>query len=146
MKKGVGKPKRRSDCPISFALDIFGDKWSLLIVRDIVFRGKTTYGDFFKSKEHIATNILADRLALLVRAGIIRKTASTKDKRKDIYSLTQKGIDLFPVLLEVSIWSAKYDPRTGAPRAFISKARKDRKYLIKQIKNDIKHNKFLLQE
>lgn len=146
MKQRVSKSKRRSDCPISFALDIFGDKWSLLIVRDIVFRGKASYGAFLKAEEHIATNILADRLALLESAGIIEKTANTTDKRKDIYALTRKGIDLLPVLLEISIWSAKYDPKTGAPREFISQARKDRECLIKQIKHDIKRNKFLFQE
>ena len=146
MKKRAGKPKRRSDCPISFALDIFGDKWSLLIVRDIVLLGKASYGNFLKSKEHIATNILANRLALLESAGIIKKTLNTKDKRKDIYALTRKGIDLLPVLLEISIWSAKYDPKTGASRKFISQARKDRGCLIKQIKNNIRRGRFLFQE
>ena len=137
MKKRTEKSKRRSNCPISFALDIFGDKWSLLIVRDIVFRGKTSYGEFLESQEHIATNILANRLARLENAGIIKKIANTKDKRKDIYMLTQKSIDLLPVLLEISIWSAKYDPKTGAPREFISQARKDRTHLINKIKTNL---------
>jgi DNA-binding HxlR family transcriptional regulator len=146
MKTRAGKPKRRSDCPISCALDIVGDKWSLLIVRDIVLRGKASYGKFLKSAEHIATNILANRLALLEGAGIVKKTLNEEDKRKDIYALTTKGIDLLPMLLEMSIWSAKYDPKTGASREFISQARKDRERLIKQIKSDIKRGKFQFQE
>lgn len=146
MKKKTGKSKRRSDCPISFALDIFGDKWSLLIVRDIIFRGKTSYGEFLESEEHIATNILANRLALLENAEIIEKTAHTKDKRKDIYTLTRKGIDLLPMLLEVSLWSAKYDPQTGAPKKFVSQLKKDKKRLIEQIRVGIKKNKFLFKQ
>ena len=146
MKTGAGKPRRRSDCPISFALDLVGDKWSLLVVRDMLLRGKASYGNFLRSAEHIATNILANRLALLESAGIIRKTLNEEDKRKDIYTLTAKGIDLLPVLLEMSIWSAKYDPKTGASREFISEARKDRQRLIKQIKHDIKRGRFRFQE
>jgi len=137
--------KRRSDCPLSFALDIFGDKWSLLIVRDIMFRGKTSYGEFLKSEEHIATNILADRLALLESAGIIEKTSDTKDKRKDIYTLAQKGIDLLPSLIEITLWSAKYDPKTATPKEFLARARKDKTALIKEIKANLKRNKFLSQ-
>ena len=146
MKTRAGQPKRRSDCPISFALDTVGDKWSLLIVRDIVLRGKASYGDFLKSAEHIATNILANRLVLLESAGIIKKTLNEEDRRKDIYALTTKGIDLLPVLLEMSVWSAKYDPKTGASREFISQARKDRERLIEQIRSDIKRGRFRFQE
>lgn len=142
MRTRAGQPKRRSDCPISVALDIVGDKWSLLIVRDILLRGKASYGDFLKSAEHIATNILAQRLVLLESVGIIRKTVNEEDRRKDIYALTTKGIDLLPVLVEMSVWSAKYDPQTGASREFISQARKDRAGLIAQIKSDMKRGRF----
>jgi len=146
MKKNKRKSKRRSDCPLSFALDIFGDKWTLLIVRDIMFRGKRSYGEFLDSEEHIATNILADRLALLESAEIIERTADTKDKRKDIYTLTQKGIDLLPALIEITLWSAKYDSKTAAPKEFVDQAKKDREQLIKQIRDGLKQNKFLREQ
>jgi len=146
MKKDRGKSKRRSDCPLSFALDIFGDKWTLLIVRDIMFRGKTSYGEFIESEEHIATNILADRLALLESAEIIEKTADTKDKRKDIYTLTQKGIDLLPALIEITLWSAKYDSKTATPKEFVTQAKNNREELIKQIKDGHKQGKFLREQ
>src|SRR5687768_10629590 len=105
------KVKKRSDCPISSALDIFGDKWSLLIIRDIAFSNKTAYGDFVQSDEKIATNILADRLAILEWAGIILKEDHPEKKSKFVYKLTQKGIDLIPILLEIILWSDKYKDR-----------------------------------
>ena len=142
MKANTQQPTRRSDCPISFVLDIVGDKWSLLIVRDILLRGKASYGDFLKSAEHIATNILASRLALLENTGIVDKTPNGQDKRKVSYSLTAKGVDLLPLLVEMSVWSAKYDPETGASREFISQARKDRARLIEQIKSDMRRGRF----
>ncbi|MFN2413348.1 MAG: winged helix-turn-helix transcriptional regulator [Pyrinomonadaceae bacterium] len=99
--------KLRSNCPVNFGLETFGDKWSLLIVRDIVFWGKNTYGDFMNSDEKIATNILASRLAQMVKAGILEKTPETVDRRKDIYSLTKKGLELIPLLVEIVAWSGK---------------------------------------
>lgn len=99
--------KLRSNCPVNFGLEMFGDKWSLLIVRDIVFWGKKTYGDFLRSDEGIATNILATRLAQLEREGILEKTPHPADKRKDLYSLTEKGMELIPLLVEIVAWSGK---------------------------------------
>ena len=107
--------KKRSDCPLSFSLDIFGDKWSLLIIRDIIMMGKFSFIDFSKSAEKIASNILASRLELLEKEGIIYKQVSPKNKSKFIYSLTQKGIDLQPVLIEMMKWGAKYNPKTPDP-------------------------------
>jgi DNA-binding HxlR family transcriptional regulator len=132
------KKSRRSDCPINFALEIFGDKWTLLIVRDLMFRGKVHYGDFIESEEKIATNILADRLDILERAGIIKKLRDPKNKTKNIYSLTEKGLDLMPVLIEIVLWSAKYDPKTAAPKEFISQAQSDKKGLIRSLMKGFK--------
>ena len=132
------KKSRRSDCPINFALEIFGDKWTLLIVRDLMFKDKAYYGDFLESEEKIATNILADRLSRLEKVGIIRKIKNVKDKRKDAYQLSEKGIDLLPLLLEIIVWSAKYDPRTAAPKHFVAQAKNDREKLIKIIKTALK--------
>lgn len=112
----IGKEDVRSHCPVNYGLEIFGDKWSLLIVRDIVFSGKKTYGEFLRSGEGFATNILASRLASLEEQGILSKTPSFADKRKDFYSLTEKGLDLIPVLLSVVAWSAKHDPKSYARR------------------------------
>lgn len=112
----AGKDEVRSHCPVNYGLEIFGDKWSLLIVRDIVFSGKKTYGEFLRSGEGFATNILASRLAFLEEEGILCKAPSPADKRKDFYSLTEKGLDLIPVLLSFVAWSAKHDPKSYARR------------------------------
>ena len=97
----------RSNCPVNFGLETFGDKWSLLIVRDIVFWGKKTYGEFLNSDEGIATNILASRLAQMEQNGILTRTPHPTDKRKDHYSLTAKGMELIPLLVEIVAWSGK---------------------------------------
>lgn len=112
------KAQRRSNCPISFGLDIFGDKWSLLVLRDMTFFGKTTYGEFLASDEGIATNILADRLKTLEHAGIIKK-------KDDAYALTKKGQDLMPVLVEMAAWGVTHDPQTPLSQDYISLLRKD---------------------
>src|SRR3989344_2685893 len=140
------KKSRRSDCPINFALESFGDTWSLLIIRDLMFFGKTYYGDFLKSEEGIATNILADRLSRLEQVRIIRKVKNVKDKRKDTYQLSKKGIDLLPMLLEIIVWSAKYDPKTAAPKEFVAQAKTNREKLVRQIRTALKQNKVLFQQ
>ncbi len=114
------KQQRRSDCPINFVLETFGDTWSLLIIRDIVYFGKHTYGEFLASEEGIATNILASRLAHLEEKGIIVKQPHQTDKRKEAYALTEKGLDLIPILIEMANWSARHDPQTGAPPDWIA--------------------------
>ena len=110
------KSRLRSRCPINYGLEAFGDRWSLLILRDIVFRGKRTYGEFLRSEEGFATNILASRLVHLIEAGILKREAHATDGRKDTYSLTEKGLDLIPLLFEMTLWSAKYDSRSEARR------------------------------
>ena len=99
------KSKYRSNCPISSALDIIGDKWSLLIIRDMMFANKKTYSDFSKSSEGIATNILSSRLLMLEQLGIINKGKIEGNKKTNIYSLTQKGQELLPIILEIAQWS-----------------------------------------
>ncbi len=103
---------RRSPCPINFALEIFGDKWTLLIIRDLVFFHKTGYGEFLDSPEGISTNILADRLKQLVDNGLIEKFTDQSDKKKYLYLLTEKGEALIPVLVELIRWGAEYDLQT----------------------------------
>jgi DNA-binding HxlR family transcriptional regulator len=121
----------KSHCPVNFALETFGDMWSLLIVRDIITFHKTTYGEFLGSDEKISTNILADRLIRLEETGIIRKEKDAIDKRKDRYTLTQKGVDLYPMMLEMMLWSAKYDSKSLATKELLTRAKKDKEGLIK---------------
>ncbi len=102
------KKKARSSCGVSLSLDIIGDKWSLLIVRDLVYFGKDTYGDLLKMEEGIATNVLADRLVALEKAGIITKEIFVGSKSKFKYRLTEKGIDLYPIIMEIMLWGSKY--------------------------------------
>lgn len=105
----------RSTCPISFSLDVLGDKWTLLILRDMVFAGKSTYGEFLQSPEKMATNILADRLATLEAQGLVTKQVAADKKSKFTYRLTEKGLDLLPLLLEIIQWGTKYGPVGGNP-------------------------------
>jgi DNA-binding HxlR family transcriptional regulator len=98
----------RSSCPVNFVLETVGDRWSLLIIRDIVRYEKHTCGEFLNSDEKISANILADRLSRLVQAGILRKTPNPSDKRKDIYKLAQKGVDLCSMMLGMILWGVRY--------------------------------------
>jgi DNA-binding HxlR family transcriptional regulator len=100
----------RSYCAINLGLEVFGDKWSLIIIREMMFAGKRHFRELLQSDEKIASNILTDRLAMLEREGIITKESDPEHKQKIIYSLTQKGIDLLPILTQVVIWSFKYMP------------------------------------
>src|SRR5580765_4224286 len=111
-----GKPrsKRRSGCPVSIALETFGDRWSLLIIRDLMVRGFHTFKDFLEAGEGIATNILSDRLKKLEAAGIVQAEPEESDARRLNYWLTEKGIDLAPVMLDLLLWSAKHE-QTGMP-------------------------------
>jgi DNA-binding HxlR family transcriptional regulator len=119
-------------------LDILGDKWSLLIVRDMIFKGKNTYGDFLNSEEKIATNILADKLAMLEGGGIISKLEHPESKAKVLYVLTQKGIDLIPALVEIIAWSEKYHDVHPDAVQFVKMIRKNKEGLIKEIRESLK--------
>ena len=134
----MSKPNKRSDCPVSVSLDIWGDKWSLLIIRDLMFAKKCTYGDFLKSAEGIATNILAARLQSLEENGIIEKSEHPESKAKVLYRLTQKGIDLFPILVEIHLWAEKYFTIPATIKAIIKEAKKDKAGFIKASIKELK--------
>lgn len=103
----------RSGCPINLTLEILGDKWSLLILRDMMFGGKRHFRELLtKSEEGIASNILADRLRTLVEQGILTRSSDPSHKQKAIYSLTEQGIELLPVLAQMAVWGRKYLPVT----------------------------------
>ncbi len=120
---------RKSDCPVHFALEIFGDAWSLLVIRDLMFKGRTSYTDFLRAEEGIATNVLAARLVRLEEDGVIERAAGSGRGTASAYRLTPKGIDLLPIMLEIIGWSAKYDPKTAADRRFVGRLHRDRKKL-----------------
>ena len=122
---------KRSDCPISSALDIWGDKWSLLIIRDLMLFKECTYGSFLKSSERIATNILAAKLQILKENGIIEKLKHPDSKAKVLYRLTPKGVDILPLILEISLWTEKYYPITAKRKAVLKEVKKDKEGYIK---------------
>jgi DNA-binding HxlR family transcriptional regulator len=119
------RSERRSGCPVSIALDLFGDRWSLLIVRDIMVRGYRTFREFQHSGEGIATNILSDRLQRLHEGGIVASEAAGSDGRSLHYRLTPKGISLAPVLLEILLWGARHE-QTDAPCAVVDEMEQNR--------------------
>ena len=119
------KSKRRSGCPVTLSLEVFGDRWSLLIVRDLMVRGYHTFKQFQQSGEGISTNILADRLQKLEAAKIITAEPAEDDGRSIHYRLTEKGIDLAPVLLELLLWGARHED-TDAPCAVMVEMARNR--------------------
>ena len=123
--------KKRSDCPVSSSLDIWGDKWSLLIIRDLMDAKECTYGDFLKSPEGIATNILATRLQNLEENKLIEKLEHPDSKAKVLYKLTRKGIDLVPVMIEISLWAEKYFSLPADRKAMLKEVKKDKAGFIK---------------
>src|SRR2546422_2423128 len=125
-------PKRRSGCPLNASVEILGDRWSLLIIRDMMLRGSRTYKEFLESYEGIATNILADRLGKLEAHGIITAERDPSDGRKLIYLLTAKGIDLAPVLTEMVLWAAAHED-TGN-QALVGQMRTDREKFLAAVR------------
>ena len=127
----AGRP-RRSPCPVACLLDIVGDRWSLLIVRDLMVRGYKTFKEFQESGEGIATNMLADRLKKLENSGILQREIEPNDARKVNYRLSQKGIDLAPVLLDLLIWGARHE-ETGPSCSLILKMEKKRDEILAEV-------------
>jgi DNA-binding HxlR family transcriptional regulator len=123
----------RSHCPINYALETFGDRWTLLVIRDLMFHGKRHFGDFLASDERVATNVLADRLKRLERLGLVTRSVEAQSS-KPSYALTRKGRDLLPVLLEITRWSGRYDPGTNAPDALLEALERDREGLIAAVR------------
>lgn len=126
MKRANGK----SDCPINFGLEAVGDPWSLLVVRDIVYFGKHTFAEFLASEEAIAPSVLAARLDGMTSAGILRRSADPADGRRVRYDLTERGLALIPVLVELAEWGATTDPATGAPLDWIELVRADKPGMV----------------
>jgi DNA-binding HxlR family transcriptional regulator len=127
----------RSLCPISTALDIFGDKWSLLVIRDILFKGKSTYGEFLNSEEKMATNILADRLLQLEAGGLVTKHPHPASKLKVLYKPTAKALDLIPTLVELIAWSERHHEVHPYARQFARSIKKDKEGVLRKLRADV---------
>ncbi len=125
-------PKRRSACPLNASVEMLGDRWSLLILRDMMLRGFRTYKQFLGSYEGIATNILADRLRKLQAHGIITTERDASDGRKLFYLLTAKGIALAPVLAEMVLWAARHE--NTANQALVRQMQKDKEQFLAEIR------------
>ncbi len=135
MKRANGK----SHCPINIGLEVFGDPWSLLIVRDIVYFGKHTFKEFLASAEAIAPSVLSARLARLADAGILTGAPHPADRRRVSYHLTETGLALIPVLLEIANWSARVDPETDAPPEWIETVARNRPAMIELITTTVRN-------
>ena len=132
MPKKKSTPKWRSGCPLNASVEVLGDRWSLLIIRDMMLRGFRTYKEFLGSYERIATNILADRLRKLETHGIIVSERDPSDGRKLIYSLTPKGLDLAPVLTEMVLWAAAHEDVGNL--ALVRQMREDKEQFIAAVR------------
>jgi DNA-binding HxlR family transcriptional regulator len=127
----------RSHCPINYTLEHFGDKWSFLIIRDLMFKGKRHYNEFLDAGEKVSTSVLGDRLKKLEEMGIISKGQDSVKKSRIRYSLTQKGIDLLPILLEMIVWGGVNDQLTESPKEFIEQAINNRGVLLNNIRENL---------
>ena len=131
--------QRRSGCPISCSLDLLGDKWSLLIVRDMVFMRKRYFKEFLSSDEGIATNILTDRLHRLELIGIISKQPDPESGRQIVYRLTEKGVGLIPLLVELVCWGAIYDQAPDVDPDALQRIQRDKPRFIRKLAKGCGH-------
>ncbi len=104
----------RSGCPINLTLELLGDRWSLLILRDMIFGGRRRFRELLRSEERIATNVLADRLRTLTEAGLLTRSGDPTHKQKAVYSLTERAIDLVPVFAQIGAWGSRWLPVSAA--------------------------------
>lgn len=125
--------RNRSACPLNASLEAYGDRWTLLIVRDLMFKDKDGYTEFLASEEGIATNVLADRLKHLEAEGIISGRRDPANRRKIVYRLTAKGIDLAPVLTDLIVWGARYAD-TDAPPEVIREMDGNREEFLRKLR------------
>ena len=127
----------KSKCPVNQALEVFGDRWTLLIIRDLMFNGKKSFREFLSSEEKIATNILTVRLEMLEKEGIVSKKKDVNHKQKIIYSLTEKGIDFLPILVEIGCWAVKYKPVTAKQKREAKKLKSEVNTMLIEMKHGI---------
>lgn len=131
------RAKRESGCPISFALGIFGDRWSLLVLRDLILKGRRRYKELLAAEEGIATNILSDRLRRLEEHGLIAHEPDERDGRQVLYRPTEMAVELIPMLVELIVWGARNDPDTTVRDEFVAQFEEDRDALIALIVSQV---------
>jgi len=128
--------KRHSGgCPVAHGLDVFGDRWTLLVLRDLMLHDKQTYGAFLEGQEGIATNILAQRLKHLEQEGVLQKRRDPENRRRYLYSLTDRGMDLIPIVLEIIRWSGSYFEMTPRRRKLVDRIEADRDAVAVEIRD-----------
>lgn len=127
-------PERRSNCPISYALDFVGDRWTLLVLRDLIILRKRYFQELLAADEKIASNILSQRLKLLEAAGMVTRSADPGHARRVIYRPTAKALDLLPAMLELVRWSAAHDAATAAPPGMVRRIAEDRDRFVAEIR------------
>jgi DNA-binding HxlR family transcriptional regulator len=135
----VKRANGKSHCPINYGLEVFGDPWSLLIVRDIVYFGKHTFKEFLASEEAIAPSVLSARLTSLEAAGILVSSPDPADRRRVSYRLTEIGLRLIPILLEIANWSARVDPETQAPIEWIETVARNKPEMLELITDTVRN-------
>jgi DNA-binding HxlR family transcriptional regulator len=128
----------KSQCPINFTLEVFGDPWSLLILREIAYFGAMSFGEFLKINESISTSVLADRLEHLQNQGIITKTDHPTDKRKAVYLLTDLGLDALPILYEVAAWGSRNSSDASAPESWFEALKIDKQIVLEAWRKSLK--------
>ena len=127
-------PSRRSECPIARALDFVGDKWTLVVLRDIIMARRRYFQELLAGNEGIASNILASRLKQLEAAGMITRRRDPAQARRVIYEPTEKALDLLPVMVELIRWGMKHDPNSAAPAHFARRLAEDRDGFIAEMR------------
>lgn len=131
-------PPTRSTCPLNFALEIFGDRWTLIVLRDLLLKARRRYGELLACEEGIATNVLADRLRRLEHRGLVRKERDAGDARQFLYRPTQQAIALVPMLVEMTVWGARSSSNSSVDRDFLKRFETDRAQLIADIQEQIR--------
>lgn len=136
---GSGQPTR-SSCPLNFALEIFGDRWTLIVLRDLLLKSRRRYGELLACEEGIATNVLADRLKRLELRGLVRKERDEDDQRQYIYRPTPQAIALVPMLVEMTVWGARNSGTSSVDRDFLERFETDRAQLIADIEEQVRRD------
>lgn len=137
---GRSDQPKRSSCPISFALEIFGDRWTLLVLRDLLLKSRSRYRDLLACEEGIATNVLADRLKRLEQRGLIRKGQDQQDARQYIYKPTRLAVSVVPMLIEMTVWGARNGKSTTVDRDLLRRFDTDREKLIMDLQQQVRRD------
>jgi DNA-binding HxlR family transcriptional regulator len=135
--------ERRSTCPINYTVEIFGDKWMLLLLRDLMFNGKNSFLEFRASDEKISSAVLTEKLNILLNEGIVSKVTSPKNASKFLYLLTDKGIELVPLMVEFLDWGARYNPEGGL-KVLLDRIKQSKKKAITELQERLKNERLTL--